>query len=426
MTMLDERTRERVNFLRRSKNQGIHKETRVLALWLSRSLAGVLVALLFIFSFVLAGPFVAMFARADGGAPDLAYVSGTSNGIGVIDVGQGKVTRTFAVTGDPHTILLSQDGRYLYITQPTVDQVSVIAARTGQIVCSAHLLGEPTLLALDVTTNMLFAAGNAAASVSAIDPTNCKVLRRFMTQSPVYGLALALPGTSLDVGNSAQLWVANARGLMVFNDLTGQLLATIPLLDGPQYLTAPPGDMVYATTRQGSVDAISFKTQSVRQLLTGGQFGPMDYDAVDGEVYVPDERHHVVDVLTPITAGTTTLPPEPNRFISTGSVPESVAITNDGLLGFVALQGGKVAMYDLIDRQLAFTVSVGGTPHFVITGLYPPTNDIAPTPSPGTPKISQGQNVSNGAMIILLIALLAMGLFLVLFISVLRTSRSHK
>lgn len=423
MTMLAERTRERVSILRRSRNQGIRNETRVLAR--GKPLL-YMVALLFIFPFALASLFISMPARADGGAPNLAYVSGTSGGISVIDVGQAKVIKTIAVTGDPHTILLSQDGRYLYITRPTVDQVSVIATRTGQTVCSAHLPGEPTLLALDVTTNMLFAAGNGAAGVSAIDPTNCKVLRRFMTQTPVYGLALALPGSSLDAGNSAQLWVANTQSLQVFNDLTGQLLATIPLLDGPQYLTVPPGDIVYATTRQGSVDAISFRTLAVRQLLTGGQFGPMDYDALDAEVYVPDERHHAIDVLTPITSSTTSLPPEPNRVISTGSVPEAVAITNDGLLGFFALQDGKVAMYDLIDRQLAFTASVGGTPHFVITGLYPPTVDLAPTPSPGTSTVSQGQNVSGGAIIILLIALLAMGLFLVMFLVVLRTSRSHK
>ena len=57
-------------------------------------------------------------ARADGGAPNLAYVSGTPSGISVIDVLQGKVTKTISVAGDPHTILLSLDGRFLYVTQP--------------------------------------------------------------------------------------------------------------------------------------------------------------------------------------------------------------------------------------------------------------------------------------------------------------------
>ncbi len=155
----------------------------------------------------------------------------------------------------------------------------------------------------------------------------------------------------------------------------------------------------------------------------------MDYDALTGEVYVPDERHHVLDVLTPITTSTATLPTEPNRLIPTDSAPTSVAITNDGLLGFVALQGGKVAMFDLIDRQLAFTVSVGGTPHFVITGLYPPTNDSAPTPTPGTPTSPLGQtgaDSTDGAIIILVLALLVICLFLGLFLVVVQTRKNRR
>lgn len=385
--------------------------------------------LLLVCFFTVTSPFSSIPVRADGGAPNLAYVSGANGGISVIDVGQAKVTKTIAVTGDPHTILLSSDGRYLYITQPTVDQVSVIAARTGRIVCSTHVAGAPSLLAFDIASNILFAAGNGAAGVSAIDPTKCKVLRSFMTRTPIYGLTLASPGNGLAAGNGTQLWVAGTQSLLVFNDRTGQLLATIPLVDGPQYLTAPPGDMVYATTRKGSVDAINFETQAVRQLITGGQFGPMDYDALTSEVYVPDAQHHVLDVLTPITTSTVTLPTEPNRLIPTGSAPASVAITNDGLLSFVALQDGKIAMYDLIDRQLAFTVSVGGTPHFVITGLYPPANDLAPTPTPGTlssPQGPTGADRVNGAMIILVVALLVLCLLLGTFLVVGQTRKNKR
>src|SRR5260370_2371882 len=74
--------------------------------------------------------------QADGGAPNLAYVSGTSSGISVIDVGQAKVIRTIPVSGDPHTILLSPDGIALYVTQPALGQVSVLSAKTGQAICT--------------------------------------------------------------------------------------------------------------------------------------------------------------------------------------------------------------------------------------------------------------------------------------------------
>src|SRR5258708_10910391 len=130
---------------------------------------------------------------ADGGAPNLAYVTGTSSGVSVIDVGQAKVTKMIAVAGDPHMILLSPDGRFLYATQPTLGRVAVIAAKTGQTVCTASLPGHPTALALSLHAMVLYATGEDAANVSALDPTTCRVQRTYKTSGPVYGLAATAP-----------------------------------------------------------------------------------------------------------------------------------------------------------------------------------------------------------------------------------------
>jgi DNA-binding beta-propeller fold protein YncE len=336
-------------------------------------------ALLFILS--LPGLYFAPHTHADGGAPNLAYVSGTSLGVSVIDVGQAKITKTIPVAGDPHTILLSQDGGFLYASQPAIGQVSVIMAETGRVSCTAHLPGKPTLLAIDPDTNILYAAGNGAAQVTALDPTNCKVLQTLGVNGPVYGLALALTaGSSINSGMSNQLWVASTDSLMIFDDRTEKTLGTVPLPEGPQYISIPPGKTVYVTTRQGSVYAVSLETREVRLLLTGGIYGPMDYNALTGEVYVPDQQHSVLDVLSPVDTSLIVLPKEPERVIHTDGTPEAVAITNDGLLGFVALHDGSVAMLDLIAHRLVYTVNVGGTPHFIITGLYPPPFLATPTP----------------------------------------------
>ncbi len=346
------------------------------------------IALLFICS--LLSLYVAPHTYADGGAPNLAYVSGTSSGVSVIDVGQAKVTKTITVAGDPHTILLSQDGGFLYVSQPAVGQVSVIRTGTGRIFCTAHLPGDPSLLAIDPDMNTLYAAGSGSAQVTALDPTNCKILNTFGVNGPVYGLAVALTaGSSINGRTSNQLWVASTDGLTIFDDQTHQTLGAVPLPDGPQYLSIPPGETLYVTTRQGSVDAVSLKTREMRQILNGGIFGPMDYDALTGEVYVPDEQHNVLNVLSPVDTSMTTLPTEPERVIHTDATPESVAITNDGLLGFIALQGGRVAMLDLIAHRLVYTVDVGGTPHFIITGLYPPP--VLDTPTSASNAISSQQ-----------------------------------
>ncbi len=146
----------------------------------------------------------------------------------------------------------------------------------------------------------------------------------------------------------------------------------------------------------------------------------MDYNELTDEVYVPDEKHNLLAVLTPVFVGTT-LPKEPNRIIHTDAPPESVAITNDGLLGFIALRGGKVMMLDLLRRQIAYTVNVGGTPHFVITGLYPPSTHITPATAPAKQISTQGMITSN-ISVILACALVIVVLVLVLILLLQRRS----
>jgi DNA-binding beta-propeller fold protein YncE len=328
--------------------------------------------------------------HADGGAPNLAYVSGTAHDISVIDVGLEKVIATIPLAGDPHTILLNLDGSTLYVAQPDTNQVAVIATYTKRITCTAHVAGKPGLLAFDLYTNTLYTAGSEASGVSEIDPKTCAIRHIFKTDSPVYGLAIALAGNGFATGNTHQLWVSEVDQITVFDTQTGQTLAHIPIPGGPQYLTTPPGSTVYATTRQGSIYAIDFATRTTRQILTGGPFGPMDYDAITGEVYVPDQKNDRLAVLSPTSPTDAQQPRQPNRVIHTSATPESVAITNDGQLGFVALSNGTVAMLDAPARQFVNVIKVGGDPHFIITGLYPPI--IAKSAPPSQQKPAQSSS----------------------------------
>lgn len=225
---------------------------------------------------------------------------------------------------------------------------------------------------------MLYAAGNGDNSVRAIDPTDCSIKRTFQTSGPVYGLAMASISSGANATNSSQLWVSGTTAVTIF-DTGGKQLAAVPVPGGPQYITIPQGTMAYVTTRQGSVDAIDLGSHQVIPVISGGSYGPMDYDAITGDIYVPDKRNDQVVVLTPLTSNQTAQPPEPNRvFKLAGVAPQSVAITSDGQLGFVALSGGNVAMIDVPGRTIINTIFVGGNPHFIITGLYPPLVGTTP------------------------------------------------
>jgi DNA-binding beta-propeller fold protein YncE len=358
--------------------------------------------------------FLAPTVRADGGAPNLAYVSGTT-GISVIDVGKAKITRTLAVAGDPHTILLSQEGSLLYTTQPGIDQLAVLAAKTGQAICTARVEGMPALLALDQNRQMVYVGGSGSTQVRAFDALTCQLKHTFETGSPVAGLSLSFPASGGGVpGGADQLWVGGENMLSIFAPQTGRLLGRVALADGPQYLSIPPGSAtVYVTTRAGTVDAVARQSHAVFQLLQGGSFGTMDYDALSDEVYVPDARHNVVDVLAPVDPEMSTLPPEPEHVFHLPASPQSVAITNEGQLGFVAMRGGSVSMLDILGRQIIYTVFVGGTPHFIITGLYPPA--LVPKPPSASVQVIRQQPIVGRVFWIALVAVLLLIAGLALF-----------
>jgi DNA-binding beta-propeller fold protein YncE len=314
---------------------------------------------------------------ADGGAPNLAYVAGTQKGISVIDIGQQKVTGSFTMGNDPDAIYLSLDGRFLYVTQPTPGHVIMLAAKTGQIICSANVPGQPSLLAFDPGLNILYTAGNGGNSVTALDPSNCAIQQTIQMSSPIYGLAVGIIGSGAPGETTNQLWVADATSLNVF--VNKRLIGSLQVPGGPQYISIPPGFTAYVTTRQGSVYAVDLTSRKLSPaLISGGSFGPMDYNAFTSEVYVPDMLNKQVDVLSPIFPGTNTLPHEPNYSIHLGVVPQSIAITSDGQLGFIALAGGNVAMLDIPGKQIINTILVGGNPRFIITGLYPPLIGTTP------------------------------------------------
>ena len=315
-------------------------------------------------------------ARADGGAPNLAYVAGGGPGISVIDIGEKKVSGTFALTGNPHSVYLSIDGRFLYVTQPALNQVAVLAAKSGQPVCTAHVPGNPSLLSYDPQSNSLFVAGNQAASVSNIDLSNCKVLHTFQTSAPVYGLAVVNLASSTQ---NNQLWVSNGSGVTIFDAKTRQVLETVAVPGGSRMLCVPNGLWVYVTTQQGSLYAVGLSApHQLLQLLSGGQFGTMDFDETTGHVYVPDSLHHQLDEITPPDPTATTAPHEPGHVYALSAAPQSVAITSDGQFGFVALATGQVVMLDIPGRQVIQTINVGGSPGFIITGLYPPALGSTP------------------------------------------------
>jgi heme/copper-type cytochrome/quinol oxidase subunit 2 len=75
-------------------------------------------------------------------------------------------------------------------------------------------------------------------------------------------------------------------------------------------------------------------------------------------------------------------------------------------------------MLDLLNRHFVYTVDVGGTPHFIITGLYPPSS--AATPPKVSPQQGSWRNIITDIVYVLAIV------FLILLLVLLLQLRSYR
>ena len=354
---------------------------------LQRSIAGAM--LLAISAFFLAPGTI---ASADGGAPNLAYVvSGAPNpasgSLTTIDIGQRKVVWHISVGGDPSAVVLSVDGRFLYIAQAAASDVAVVDANTHHVVMRLPTGHGPSSLVLDISvTGNLFATNTLDDSVTVLNLESNRAEATIPVGHNPTGLAIAGPGSDSANPQDAEVYVAN-RGdntVTVLSATHRTVIATIPVPGGPEGVTVPAsGGVAYVATQSGTVQALSLSDHLLLGTLynvSGAALGTMDYDGITGQVYVPNMTHNQVAVLRPATApsggGVAQLPPEPARTLAIGGGPAAVAITFDGAYGFVA-QGaaGSVAMLDVAAHHTLATLAVGGAPRAIITGSYPPLLD---------------------------------------------------
>jgi YVTN family beta-propeller protein len=329
--------------------------------------------------------------RADGGAPNLAYVAGTGTdggNLAIIDISQRQVVGSVTVGHHPAGVVLSTDGRYAYVTESLTNRLALVDANARTVTATIPVGPGPTSLALDLaqTPNLLYVANSGGGSVTVVDPGAQQVRATIPVGLHPAGIAVALPSMGIveTETNEAEVYVANSDSntVSVISTTQRRVIATIPAPGGPLGIAIPQtGGVAYVSTRAGTVLALSLATHTLAGVVlrTGaGPLGKMDYDAVTGQIYVPDPPANAVDVLAPVALtpdGTLqSLPTEPARVLHIGGAPLAIAITFEGSYGFVAQStSGAVTLLDAATRQVQATIPVGGAPQAIVTGPYPPS-----------------------------------------------------
>jgi YVTN family beta-propeller protein len=326
---------------------------------------------------------------ADGGAPNLAYIAGGGNGgndLIVVDIGQRRITGTIDVGGHPAGVVLSTDGRSAYVTESAVDKLAIIDASAHTVTATVPTGADPTALALDLsqTPNLLYISDSGGSTVTVVNPTTQQIRATIPVGPHPSGIAVALPGSGIsETGpHDAEIYVADtlSNTVSVISASRMQVIATIPAPGGPVSVTIPQvGGVAYVGTRAGTVLALSVSTHRYAGVVLdagSGPFGTMDYDAVTGQIFVPNAGADEVDVLTPVALSATgelvSPPREPAHILPISGEPVAVAITFEGSYGFIAQRAsGRITMLDAATRQVQATITVSGAPVAIVTGAYP-------------------------------------------------------
>lgn len=387
------------------------KPTRRRLMWTAR-----VAVLLGLVAQALSAITVAPGVLADGGAPNLAYIveAGPASGVAIMDIAQRRLVGHVAINGDPRSVILGADSRFVYVSEAANDRIAVVDANTRRVVAAIPAGRGPGPLAYSAVTGNLLVADTTGDTVTIINVVERRVIATVPVGNHPSGIGVAEPGSGITATVGDEAYVANMgdNTVSVINVAKRKVVAVVSAPGGPLAITVPAnGGVGYVATRAGTVLAIGLADHRLLGILlrtTSGKLGIMDYDAVTGAVYVPDAGANVVYELRPATAagaGTSVaLPAEPVRALPFSGGPVAVAITFEGAYGFVAEgDSARVQMFDPAAREVIATLNVGGAPRAIVTAPYP----AAPVP---TTRASAGPPTWLWiALAVVVLALLAAG-----------------
>ena len=102
-----------------------------------------------------------------------------ADGIGVVDVKQGKLLRVIQGGSDPEQTAVSQDGRWLFVANEDAGQTSVIDISDGRVVATVPVGGEPEGVDLRPDGKVVYVTSEEDNQVAVIDAATAKLITTF-------------------------------------------------------------------------------------------------------------------------------------------------------------------------------------------------------------------------------------------------------
>lgn len=243
----------------------------------------------------------------------------SADGIGVVDIASLKLLRVIRGVSDPEQLVVSPDGKYLYIASEDSGTAVVVDVATGETVATQEVGGEPEGVGISPDGRFVYVTSEEDHQVSVIDTGTNEVIKQF------------------EVGMRPRQATFTSDGARAY--VTGELDGTISVIDANEH-------KVIHTIK-----------------LSGEMVRPMEVDLSpdDSVIYVTTGRGRKLVAIDNKTY-------EPIGEVTVGTRPWGLALSPDGKYLFTANgPSNDVSVVDSKSLAVVATIPVGTSPWGVVT-----------------------------------------------------------
>src|SRR5215467_2816149 len=315
---------------------------------------------------------------AEAAAAPKAYVGlFKDNAIAVLDTGTNGVQGTIPVPQGPHGIVITPDGRKVYVSSDGASTVSVIDTQTDKVVRSIEVGTNPHGLAITPDGRQVLVGAFGTNQVLLIDTHTDQIVQRLPVPMP-HNSVLSPDGQRAYVGSQQQ----GATAVVILDLVQGTQVGTVPLDKTPRGLTlSPDAKQLYVTVAGAdAVQVVDLTGQRVVgqipvgasphivMMLPNGSAG-LVVSQGPGTLETFDPTHHTV-----------------SRTVRVGTNPHWLAVSADGRAAFVTNEGSQdLSVVDVDGGTVTATVHVGNAPRKIVVQPGPISQGTTPAPTAQAP-----------------------------------------
>jgi YVTN family beta-propeller protein len=276
------------------------------------------------------------------------------NAVAVIDTAQNKVVGTIPVPKGPHGLVITPDGRKVYVSSDGASTVSVIDTGGGRVIATIEVGANPHGLTISGDGRRVLALGWGTNRVLVIDTATDRVITEVPVGQPHNG-TLSRDGSIAWVGSQQQ----GATALVRLDLMVAKETARVALDKAPRGLElSPDGRRVFFTL--AGVDSFQVLDTTSNQIVAQIPVGASPHYAP----FTPDGRWAlavvqgpgelaILDTVTNTVAGV----------VPVGKAPHWSTSSSDGRTAYVTNEAtNDVSVVDLAGRRVLATIPVGNAP----------------------------------------------------------------